>query len=347
MAKVSVLGAGGWGTALASILSEKHENVVLYVRNSEVAAAMQRHRVNSRYLPGVSLPDNLQITDQLEQATAHADLLVLATPSHGVRAAASSLVALLPRDCVVVSAAKGLELDTGLRMTEILAQELPAFCGRLAALSGPNHAEEVGRRMPSASVVGCSDRALAEYVQDTFMTPYFRIYANSDVAGVELGGALKNVIALAAGITEGLGFGDNSKAALMTRGLAEIARLGAACGADVATFSGLSGVGDLIATCTSMHSRNRRAGIEISKGRRVDEIQADSGMVIEGVRATAAAWNLSRQKGVEMPITESLYQVLYNGLPPRAAVMELMTRNKKHEMEEVAFPSSTDKRREA
>lgn len=344
MVKVTVLGAGGWGTALASILSDKHEKVVLYVRNPEFAAAMQRERVNLRYLPGVTLPESILITDNMELATADAELLVLATPSHGVRAAARSLSGLLPKDCIVVSVAKGLEMDTCLRMTEVLGQEIPALVGRLTALSGPNHAEEVGRRMPSASVVGCSDRVLAEYVQDAFMTPYFRIYANSDVAGVEMAGALKNVIALAAGIAEGLGFGDNSKAALMTRGLAEIARLGAACGADVATFSGLSGIGDLIATCTSPHSRNRRAGIEIAKGRTINEIQADSGMVIEGVCATAAAWKLSRQKGVNMPITESLHQVLQNGMSPRSAVMELMTRSKKHEMEEVAFPSSASKR---
>jgi len=344
MVKVTVFGAGGWGTALASILSEKHENVVLYVRNAEFAADMRRDRVNARYLPGVALPENLQISDKLEQAVADTELLVLATPSHGVRAAARSFSTVLPKDCVVVSASKGLEVDTCLRMTEILAQEIPTIGGRLAVISGPNHAEEVGARMPGASVVGCSDPVLAEYVQDVFMTPNFRIYANSDVAGVELAGALKNVIALAVGIAEGLGFGDNSKAALMTRGLAEIARLGAACGADAATFSGLSGVGDLIATCTSQHSRNRRAGIEIAKGRRIDEIQADSGMVVEGVRSTAAAWKLSRQKKVDMPITESLHQVLQNGLSPHSAVLELMTRSKKHETEEVAFPSPTGKR---
>ena len=342
--KITVFGAGGWGTALAAIMSEKHGDVTLYVRNFELATSMRRERENARYLPGVILPDALQIQENMKQALAGADLLVVATPSHGVRAAARSFFGLLPPDCVVVSAAKGLETDTCLRMTEVLAQELPSLDGRLAALSGPNHAEEVGRRMPSASVVGCSDHALAEYVQDAFMTPGFRIYANSDVAGVELGGALKNVIALACGIGEGLGFGDNSKAALMTRGLAEIARLGSVCGADVATFSGLSGVGDLIATCTSPHSRNRRAGIDIAKGLSITEIQGASNMVVEGVRATAAALKLAKLKGVEMPITESLHQVLYEGQSPRSVVLELMTRSKKHESEEVAFPSSLNKR---
>lgn len=336
---ITVVGAGGWGTALAAILAEKHA-VALYVRNPDLAAVLRRERENVRYLPGVSLPDNLRVVDHLQPALEQAELVVVATPSHGIRAVARVLVGLLPLDCVVVSAAKGLEVGSCLRMTEVLAQEIPALAGRVAALSGPNHAEEVGRKIPSATVAGCADRGLAEVVQDAFMTPYFRVYANHDVAGVELGGALKNVIALAAGIGEGLGFGDNSKAALMTRGLAEIARLGGACGADAATFSGLSGVGDLIATCTSRHSRNRRAGLEIAKGRSVTEIQAESGMVIEGVRATAAAWQLARAAGVEMPITEALHRVLYEGAPPRLVVTELMTRSKKHETEEVAFPSS-------
>jgi len=337
--KTVILGAGGWGTALASVLAENHSDVSLYVRNSELAAVMQRTKMNSKYLPGVLLPENIQISTDMEQAVSHAELLVLATPSHGMRNAARALRPLLSKNCVLVSAAKGLEAETCLRMTEVLAAELPSN-GRMAALPGPNHAEEVGRKMPSASVVGCSDHELAEFVQDAFMTAAFRIYANSDMTGVEMGGALKNIIALAAGIAEGLGFGDNSKAALMTRGLAEIARLGAACGADAATFSGLSGVGDLIVTCTSQHSRNRRAGLEIAKGRSIDAIQADSGMVIEGVRATSAARKLARSHGVEMPITESLYQVLYTGASPRSAVLELMGRNKRHEAEEVAFPSS-------
>ena len=342
--KVVLFGAGGWGTALASILAEKHTDVSLYVRNSELAASMRTTRMNSKYLPGVVLPEKLQITDSFGQGLSETDLLVLVTPSHGVRAAARSIAGMLPRDCIVVSAAKGLESETCLRMTQVLEQELPGSAGRLAALSGPNHAEEVGRKMPSASVVGCSDPEVAQFIQDAFMTPTFRIYTNHDVAGVEMGGALKNIIALAAGITEGLSFGDNSKAALMTRGLAEIARLGATCGADVGTFSGLSGVGDLIATCTSLHSRNRRAGIELAKGRPIAEVQADSGMVIEGVLATAAARKLARTHGVEMPITEALYQVLFAGMSPRSAVLELMTRTKKHETEEVAFPSLFVKR---
>lgn len=341
--KIVVVGAGGWGTALASILTEKHA-VALYVRNPALADPLRRDRENVRYLPGVALPANLQIMEQLAPALAGADLVVLATPSHGIRAATRSLAGLLPPDCVVVSAAKGLEVGKCLRMTEVILEEIPTLAGRLVALSGPNHAEKVGRKIPSASVLACTDPVLAEHIQDIFMTPYFRVYANQDVIGVELGGALKNVIALAAGIGEGLGFGDNSKAALMTRGLAEITRLGMACGADAATFSGLSGLGDLIATCTSRHSRNRRAGLEIAKGRSIAEIQADSGMVIEGVRATAAARQLAKFLGVEMPITEALHQVLYQGASSRRAVTDLMTRSKKHETENMAFPSSVKHR---
>ena len=338
--RITVFGAGGWGTALASILAENHDNVKLYVRNPVLAAVLKQERVNGPYLPGVVLPRQILITGDIAEALRDTELLVLATPSQGVRDAARNIASLLPEACPVVSVAKGLELDTCLRMTEILAEEIPAAQGRFAVLSGPNHAEEVGRRLPSASVAASNDAKLAETVQDAFMTARFRVYANRDVVGVELAGALKNVIAIGAGIAEGLGFGDNAKAALMTRGLAEIARLGAACGAEAATFSGLSGLGDLIATCTSAHSRNRRAGLALAGGRSSREIQDESGMVVEGFRATAAAWRLSRRVGVEMPITEALYKVLYDGQPPQAAVLELMERGKKHEMEELAFPGA-------
>lgn len=338
--RITVFGAGGWGTALAATLADNHEQVHLYVRKPELAKTIRSTRVNNLYLPGVRLPDSVCVTADLSQATKNAELLVLATPSHGVRSAAASFAELLPRECVVVSAAKGLEMDSCLRMSEVLTAEVPSLSGRLAVLSGPNHAEEVGLKIPSASVVACSDRSLAETVQDAFMTSYFRIYTHADVTGVELAGALKNIIALAAGIADGLGFGDNTKAALMTRGLAEIARLGSACGADAATFSGLAGVGDLIATCTSPHSRNRRAGLKLAQGFSIAEIKAESGMVVEGVKATAAAWRLSQEKGVEMPITRAMYEVLFNQYSAKEAVMDLMTRSKKHEMEEVAFPSS-------
>ena len=339
--KVTVFGSGGWGTALATVLAEKHDRVDLYVRNPQQAERIRQERENSAYLPGVPIPAQVFVCDDAAEALRDAELLVLATPSHGVRAAAKTLASFLPADCTVVSVAKGLEMDTCLRMTEVLSEEIPAVKNRLVVLSGPNHAEEVGRRLPGASVAASADTHLAELVQDAFMTSCFRIYANDDVIGVELGGALKNIVAIGAGIAEGLGFGDNAKAALMTRGLAEIARLGAACGASSATFSGLAGLGDLIATCTSAHSRNRRAGLAIARGRSLAEIQAESGMVVEGIRATAAAWRLSRRLGVEMPITEALYQVLYQEGSPQAAVLDLMERGKKHETEVVAFPAES------
>lgn len=342
--KITVFGAGGWGTALAATLAQRHTEVWLYARNIDLVSSLRQTRCNQRYLPEVFLPDSVQILADAAVAIKDAAILILATPSHGVRLAARQIAPLLPHGCKLISVAKGLETDSCLRMSEVLLQEIPALTGRLAVLSGPNHAEEVGRKIPSAAVVASKDRELAEQVQDALMTDYFRIYTNHDVAGVELAGALKNIIALAAGVADGLGFGDNTRAALMTRGLTEMARLGAACGAETATFSGLAGLGDLIATCTSPHSRNRRAGLAIAAGRTISEIQAESGMVIEGVRATDAAWKLAQAKGVAMPITATLYQVLYENLSPHAAVMELMTRGRKHEREEVAFPSSTEMR---
>ena len=342
--KITVFGAGGWGTALAATLAQQHTEVWLYARNVDLVSSLRQDRCNHRYLPGVQLLDSIQFTADAALAIADAAMLILATPSHGVRLAARQIAPLLPPDCGLVSVAKGLETDSCLRMSEVLMQEIPALNGRLAVLSGPNHAEEVGRKIPSAAVVASASLELAERVQDIMMTDYFRIYTNHDVAGVELAGALKNIFALAAGIADGLGFGDNTRAALMTRGLGEMARLGLACGADVATFSGLAGLGDLIATCTSPHSRNRRAGLAIATGLTISEIQAESGMVVEGVRATAAAWQLAKIKGVAMPITAALFQVLYQKLSPHAAVVELMTRSKKHEREEVAFPSLAEKR---
>lgn len=342
--KITVFGAGGWGTALAATVAQQHEQVWLYGRNRELIESIRQERCNRHYLPGVKLPESIAITADVAAAVGGSDVLVLATPSHGLRQAAKQIAPLLPSGCVVVSATKGLELDTCLRMSEVLLQEIPALADRLAVLSGPNHAEEVGRKMPSAAVVASENLLLAEQIQLALMTPFFRIYTNHDVAGVELGGALKNIIALAAGLADGLGFGDNTRAALMTRGLAEIARLGVACGAEMATFSGLAGLGDLIATCTSPHSRNRRAGLALAAGKSVKDIQMESGMVVEGIRATAAAWKLANAKNVAMPITMSLYRVLYEELLPHTAVVDLMTRSQKHEREEVAFPASTEKR---
>ena len=334
--KITVWGAGGWGTALATLLAEQHESVWLYSRNPKVVDEIIATHENSDYLPGVTVPDQLMVSADVMAALYAVDVLIIAVPSHAMRENVRKVAQYIPASCIVVSAVKGLEADTCKRMTTIIREEVPALADRVVVLSGPNHAEEVGRKIPSASVVASENRQLAESIQDILMTPSFRIYTNPDMLGVEIAGALKNVIALGTGIAEGLGFGDNSKAAFMTRGLTEITRLGVALGASAPTFSGLSGLGDLIATCTSRHSRNRRAGVEIGKGRTIEEIQADTSMVIEGVRATMAAVKLAAACGVEMPITQATYQVLYEGKEPREAVKELMNRGKRHEMEEIA-----------
>ena len=335
--KVTIFGGGGWGTALAVTLADLHEDVWLYVRRPEQARDIAQRRQNRQYLPEILLPDSVVVTDNVSTAIADCSLLILTTPSQGVREAMRVLSPLLPVQTIVVSAAKGLEFDSGRRMTEVILQENRDIAQRLAVLSGPNHAEEVGRKIPSAAVIACTEQSIAEWIQDALMTPCFRVYTQDDVIGVELAGALKNIIAIATGIADGLGFGDNTRAALMTRGLTEIARLGAACGADMATFMGLAGVGDLVATCTSPHSRNRRAGLALAAGKNIADIQSESGMVVEGVRATAAACILSMTHKVEMPIVHTLQAVLQQRLSTRDAVESLMTRHKKHEQEVAAF----------
>lgn len=336
--KVAVIGAGSWGTALAGLLGENGHEVVLWARSNRLAEELNRTRENTAYLPGVLLPASVVVTSDLKQAVAGARFIFVVTPSHAVRETAAALnKTSLAGGSIIVSAAKGLELSTFKRMSEVIAEELPACAESIAVLSGPNHAEEVGRRHPTASVVAATSQEVAELVQDLLMNPFFRVYTNPDVIGVELGGALKNIIALGAGIAEGLGFGDNAKAALMTRGLAEIARLGMAMGAKPLTFAGLAGIGDLMVTCTSRHSRNRRAGIMVAQGKSVQQIQAETNMVVEGIRSTLAAYKLAQRYGIVMPITEQTYRILYEGKSPRDAVLELMTRGKTHEIEEVAI----------
>lgn len=338
--KIAVLGGGGWGTALACLLGAKHSHVTLWVRNAVTAREIAESRVNSRYLPGVTLPAQVAVTSNLALAVEQAALVFLVTPSQAIRETAHKIAPLLAPRAVVVCAAKGLEVGTNLRLSQVLQEELPAYRDRLAVLSGPNHAEEVGRGFPTATVVAATGRNAAELVQDVLMTPNFRVYTNPDVVGVEMGGALKNIIALGAGITVGLGYGDNTIAALLTRGLSEIARLGMAMGANPLTFAGLSGFGDLVATSTSPHSRNRRAGIAIAAGQSVAEIQASTSMVVEGIRATQAAYALKEKYHVSMPITEEIYHVLYEGQSPQTAVLHLMTRSRTHEMEEVVLQNS-------
>lgn len=334
--KIAVIGAGSWGTALAGMLSENHDKVTLWARNRALCQEITANRENSAYLPGVKLPDALVATDDLEQAVINAKIVLMVTPSHALRGIAKSIAGIVSKNTVIVTATKGLEIGSLKRMSEVIMEEIPAVTGNVVALSGPNHAEEVGRRQPSATVVASVSREAAEEVQDAFITPYFRVYTNPDIVGVELGGALKNIIALGAGIAEGLGFGDNAKAALMTRGLAEITRLGVAMEAKPLTFAGLAVVGDLIVTCTSRHSRNRRAGMMLAEGKTAREVETTTNMVVEGIRSTMAAYELAQRHEVEMPITDQIFRVLYEGLNPKEAVMNLMTRGRTHEVEEVA-----------
>ena len=335
--KIGVLGAGSWATALSRLLSLKGHTVRLWSICPEQVQEINETRENSQYLPGVVLPPGIKATVDLEKTLHDAEVVLFGVPSHAFREVLRSALPFLPDAAILVNAAKGIEEESLYRMSMVFAGETdPDPLQRYVVLSGPSHAEEVGREIPTAVVAASSHLKSAEYVQDLFMCECFRVYTNADMTGVELGGSLKNIIALGTGIADGLGFGDNTKAALMTRGLAEITRLGIAMGANPLTFAGLSGVGDLIVTCTSMHSRNRRAGIAIGQGKPVDEALAEVRMVVEGVRTTRAARRLSAHCAVEMPITEQIYRVLFEELNPATAVSELMTRGKTHEMEEVA-----------
>ena len=339
--KIAVLGAGSWATALSRLLSKKGYKVTMWSIVPEQVKEISETRENSLFLPGVLLPPNVEVTLDMEEALHHAEVVLFGVPSHAFREVLQMAVRYLPGKVMLINVAKGIEEDSLRRLSQAFADEAGVeMLQRYVVLSGPSHAEEVGRDIPTAVVAASSSLDAAEYVQDLFMYESFRVYTNPDVVGVELGGALKNIIALGTGIADGLGFGDNTKAALMTRGLAEISRLGISMGAKPLTFAGLSGVGDLIVTCTSMHSRNRRAGIAIGQGKTVDEALAEVRMVVEGVRTTRAARRLSEQHSVEMPITEQINQVLFEGLPPGTAVYKLMTRGKTHEMEEVALATA-------
>ncbi|HOA35792.1 MAG TPA: NAD(P)H-dependent glycerol-3-phosphate dehydrogenase [Bacillota bacterium] len=336
--EAAVVGAGGWGTALAVLLADKGCRVSFWMRSQDVYRKIILKRVNEDYLPGVRLGETIRPTVELEEALRGKELVIFAVPSHGLRAVAAAAAPYLPPRAVIVNAAKGLEDPRRLRLSQVLREELPeTLHGRIAVISGPNHAEEVSRGLPSATVAASMVAETARQVQEMLMTPYFRVYTNPDLVGVELGGALKNVIAIGAGIVEGLGLGDNSKAALVTRGLAEMIRLGRAMGAQARTFSGLSGLGDLYATCSSLHSRNRAVGYKLGQGMRFGEIAAGMRTVAEGVNTTRAAAELSRKIGVEMPITAEIYRILFEGKLPRKAVEELMLREKKAEDEEIAF----------
>ena len=328
MAEVAVLNAGGWGTALAVVLARAGHTVRLWARRPEQAAALTRSRVNEAYLPDVELPAAVWATSELEAAVAGCTAVVVVPISAALRELAQRLSAHLPDDALVVHGTKGLERETLLRLSEVIESELrPAHRGRVAALSGPTHAEEVGRGIPAAAVVASPDGESATALQSILNGPTFRVYTNTDIVGVEMCGALKNVVALATGIGDGLGGGDNARAALITRSLAEIGRLVVAAGGRAETVAGLAGVGDLVATCTSRHSRNRRAGEQLGRGVLLERVLAESPQVVEGVPATRAALALARRYGVMMPIVEQAHAVLFEGRDPRDAMIELMARD--------------------
>lgn len=332
--RVTVVGTGSWGTTLAIILARHGLEVTLWARTEEEARDLITRRANEVFLPGVQFPDNLVVSHSLPVALEACDLLLLVVPAQRMRENVLRVRGYLQEGTIVVSAAKGLEIETTLRMTEVLKEELPPrFHSHLAVLSGPNLAREIIAGLPATTVVASENDEAACFVQSLITTPQFRVYTHSDVIGVELAGALKNIIALGAGISDGLGYGDNAKAAFMTRGLAEIARLGVAAGANLLTFAGLAGIGDLVTTCASSHSRNHYVGEQLAQGRSLAEIQASMRMVAEGVPTTIAALQLARRYTIEMPITEQMYQVLFEGKDPRRAVIDLMTRDVKGELD--------------
>jgi glycerol-3-phosphate dehydrogenase (NAD(P)+) len=336
MSKIGVIGAGSWGTALATVVSGKGNQVRIYDVDEKHLKSMEEHRENVDYLPGVPLDDNIRIAYSNEEALAEADVVLFSAPAQHFRSALKAALPYLGEDVYIINVAKGIEKGTHKRMSEIAAEMFeeagcPQRMQKYVVLSGPSHAEEVGRRLPTTVATASLDPESAKAIQDLFITDRFRVYTTDDVVGVELGGALKNIIALGAGISDGMGFGDNAKAALMTRGLAEITRLGLKLGARPETFAGLTGTGDLIVTCTSMHSRNRRCGILMGEGMSPEDAIAKVGMVVEGMFTAEAAYELAKLSGVEMPITEAIYKVTQGEIAAPEALESLMGRSRKAE----------------
>jgi glycerol-3-phosphate dehydrogenase (NAD(P)+) len=341
---IAVLGAGSWGTTLAVLLDENKHRVRLWEFYEELAEALRNERENKRFLPGIAIPASISIETDIAAALSDTDLVLSVVPSHVTRNVAK-LVAetgCIGKETIVVNASKGLEENTLARMSEVLADELPVNAGQIATLAGPSHAEEVSRQMPTSVVAAGIDPEVTERVQQTFFRPYFRVYTNNDVVGVEVGVALKNIIAIAAGVCDGLGYGDNTKAALLTRGLVEITRLGSALGARTETFFGLAGIGDLIATALSRHSRNRHVGERIGKGESLEHILGQMVMVAEGVRTTRAAVDMGKKMNEDLPIISSVHAVLYDNVDAREAINQLMNRPPQREM---SWMRASDKRR--
>ena len=330
--KLAVLGAGSWGSALASVLDENGHHVTIWTRDKDQQNEINTDHTNKHYLPEFEFPKNITATTDLKKAVDDVEAIVVVIPTSGVRDLAKKLNGILDRKITVIHASKGLERQTHKRISTILEEELPAeFITGIVALSGPSHAEEVVKRDLTTITAASTRLESARYVQSLFINDYFRVYTNPDIIGVEIGAALKNIIALGAGIISGLGYGDNAKAGLVTRGLAEISRLGVELGADPLTFMGLSGVGDLIVTCTSVHSRNWRAGYQLGKGEKIDSVLENMGMVVEGVSTTQAAYELAKEHAIEMPITEALYNVLYEDAEVKHVILNLMKREGKAE----------------
>lgn len=329
MLHIGMIGAGSWGTALAILLHNNGHKVTLWSALEPEIEVIKEKRENPSKLPGVKIPEDIIATTDLESAIKDMDLLVLAVPSPFTRSTAKQMSKMVPEGQIIVNVAKGIEESTLMTLSEIIEEEIPQ--AKVAVLCGPSHAEEVGKGIPTTIVAGAKERRVAEFVQNTFMSEVFRVYTSPDILGMEIGSALKNVVALAAGIADGLGYGDNTKAALITRGIAEISRLGTAMGGKAETFFGLTGIGDLIVTCASMHSRNRRAGILIGKGYSMKEAMDEVQMVVEGVYSAKAGMKLAEKYNVELPIIEQVNQVLFAGKNAKDAVSELMLRDKKIE----------------
>lgn len=331
--KISVLGAGGWGTTLAILLHYNGHNVTVWEYDRRYAKALDKHRENKVFLPGVEIPEEIVITHDLDEATEDKNMIVLSTPSQYLRSVVKGIRKSFLKNTIFVSVAKGIETKTLLTMSQMLREELPDLSDdQVGVLSGPSHAEEVSRRIPTAVVAASASAETAKCIQTVFMNSYFRVYTSTDILGVELGGAVKNVIAIGAGIIDGAKFGDNTKAMIMTRGVAEIARIGAAMGARAETFSGLSGVGDLIVTCMSKHSRNRFVGEKIGEGKKLSQVLKSMEMVAEGVETCKSVKELADKHNVEIPIVSEVYKILFEDKDPVKATYDLMVRDMKNEV---------------
>lgn len=332
--KVSIIGAGSWGTALSVVLQSNGHDVLIWAREPEIVNAINDNHRNPTYLPDLQLPEAIRATHDFKEASTGRDMIVFATPSHTMREVATRIKPYLGGNEIIVTVSKGIEKETFMTMTQVLTEVLQDVIieDHIGTLSGPSHAEEVARQKPTVVVSAANSKSTARIIQDTFMTPMFRVYLNHDVIGVEVAGAVKNIMAIAAGIVDGASLGDNAKAALLTRGLLEIKRLGTRLGASQDTFSGLAGVGDLIVTCTSEHSRNRYVGYHIGKGEKLSDIRKRMSMIAEGVKTTRSVYNWSRHLGIEMPITEMVYKVLFEEKDSQEAMYELMTRESKEEI---------------